>query len=99
MKKTHISTRDEEFAEDLAALDIQGVEVFTRLTASVPTEMVFEYIIKFASEIAMQLFSKWLSERVVRKRPHDTRINGIQVSADNVKNLIVIQTISNEKDE
>ena len=89
--KVHIDTEDVNFSDELNDLDIPGVKVLMRLTAAVTTHEVLEYIINFSSQLAVTAFGVWLAERVKKKRPRDSQINGEQIPNDVSEIILIIR--------
>lgn len=76
--EAHIETEDENFASELMALEIPGVEITSRLCAAAGPADVFWFTVGYAAKKSIDLFALWMEQKIMIKgSPHNTRLNGL----------------------
>lgn len=91
-------TDDKDFIKDLKAQAFKDITISTRVftTDSVPIEVkafICRHILTILDGAAAALFATWLKDRLRKKQPHKTVINGIDVSHDPGQVTIIINNI------
>lgn len=96
-KQLFLTTTDRELVKSLKAENISGIKVSYYTTDSLPPDVIDsigKYIIRFAADISVGLFTAWLYDYIKRNSSHKTYINGKNVSDNYEQISILIKNIT-----
>ncbi len=98
MLRFDIDTTDHDFLEDLGAARIDGLTYTFRIDAAGPEVSWLSITIAFAVTAGAHFFAEWLKERLIRKAPHQIRMNNIDVSHNVGEITVIINKVIQQND-
>lgn len=83
-------TSERKLVRELLAGTPDGVKASMFYTRAIEVEEVARFVISFASDVAVGVFSSWLYDRIKNNSPEKTTIEGSDVPCDMQQITIVI---------
>lgn len=102
MTKIQITTTDKNFANDLKAANIEGLNINPRIffRDSVDATPLIDEALKFTLTVvvpvALPLFTKWLCKKIKGNKKDKIVVNGNVIHADTVNIIQITQIINGD---